>query len=48
MIDRHFVVDHETIMRIARQEQAKAVRQMMTALTDFIFRRKVAKVAVTA
>ena len=47
MIDRNFTVDHEEILRRARAEQAKAIRQMVKAVADVLFRRKAANGTVT-
>lgn len=48
MIDRNFLVDHEEVMRRARAEQAKAIRQMVKAIADTLFRRKPANGTATA
>ncbi len=47
MIDRNFVVNHEEVLRLARAEQAKAIREMVTSVSDFLFRRKTANGAAT-
>ncbi|MCF8483886.1 MAG: hypothetical protein K9G71_01650 [Rhodobacteraceae bacterium] len=47
MIDRSFLVDHEEILRLARQERAQAIRDMMKSISDFVMRRKASTGAAT-